>query len=70
MIMWMNTMSGEFAFAFYVMYRENAKKNMLQSKIPLWNLHKNFLSLLAQCCLPIRLLVAYNSEIQYTLNWA
>lgn len=24
--MWMNTMSGEFAFAFYVMYREKAKK--------------------------------------------
>lgn len=45
--MLMNTMSGEFAFAFYVMYREKAKKNMLQSKIPLWNLHKNFLSLLA-----------------------
>lgn len=41
MIMWTNTMSGEFAFAFHVMYKEKAK-NMLQSKIPLWNLQKTF----------------------------
>lgn len=32
MIMWMNTISGEFAFAFYVMYREKAKKICYRAK--------------------------------------
>lgn len=34
MIMWMNTMSGDFAFAFYVMYREKAKNICCRAKYP------------------------------------